>query len=105
MEQAPSFRYIIESVTQDGKRFRPSDWIDRLSSWDATFAQHRLVFSERLHPVNIKGEKCLAIELELKAEAPEMYEQILGFARANHLKAHRQTPDGEMTEVTLDDIA
>ncbi len=104
MEQAPSFRYIIESVTTDGKRFRPSDWIDRLSSWDATFAQHRLVFSERLHPVNIKGEKCLAIEPLLKEQAPAMYEQILGFARANNLKAHRQTEDGVMTEVPLDDL-
>lgn len=104
MDQAHPFRYIIESVTQDGKRFRPSDWIDRLSSWDATFVQHRLVFSERLHPVNIKGEKCLAIELELKDEAPEMFEQIIGFARANNLKAHRQTKDGEMTDVALDDL-
>jgi len=104
MEQAQPFRFIIESVTQDGKRFRPSDWIDRLSSWDATFAQHRLVFSERLHPVNIKGEKCLAIEPTLKVEAPAMYEQILGFARANNLKAHRQTEDGVMTEIALDDL-
>lgn len=104
MDQAKPFRYIIESVTQDGKRFRPSDWIDRLSSWDATFAQHRLVYSERLHPVNIKGEKCLAIEPELKEQAPAMYEQIIGFARANKLKAHRQTPDGELTEIALDDL-
>lgn len=104
MDQAQPFRYIIESVTQDGKRFRPSDWIDRLSSWDASFDQHRLVYSDRLHPVNIKGEKCLAIEPELKEQAPAMYEQIIGFARANKLKAHRQTPDGEMTEVSLDDL-
>jgi len=33
-----------------------------------------------------------------------MYEQILGFARANNLKAHRQTEDGEMTDVALDDL-
>ena len=104
MDQAQSFRYIIESVTQDGKRFRPSDWIDRLSSWDATFAQHRLVYSERLHPVNIKGEKCLAIEPELKEQAPAMFDQIIGFARANKLKVHRQTADGEMTEIALDDL-
>ncbi|HET20334.1 MAG TPA: DUF3579 domain-containing protein [Chromatiales bacterium] len=104
MDQAQSFRYIIESVTQDGKRFRPSDWIDRLSSWDATFAQHRLVYSERLHPVNIKGEKCLAIEPKLKEQAPAMFDQIIGFARANKLKAHRQTADGEMTEIALDDL-
>ncbi|MEF3194042.1 MAG: DUF3579 domain-containing protein [Halothiobacillaceae bacterium] len=104
MDQSKPFRYIIESVTQDGKRFRPSDWIDRLSSWDASFDQHRLVYSDRLHPVNIKGEKCLAVEPALKEQAPAMYEQILNFARTNRLRAHRQTPDGEMTEVSLDDL-
>lgn len=104
MDQAKPFRYIIESVTRDGKRFRPSDWIDRLSSWDATFVQQRLVYSDRLHPVNIKGEKCLAVEPELKEQAPEMYEQIIAFARANNLKVHRQTEDGELTEVSLDDL-
>ncbi len=104
MDQATPYRYIIKSVTQDGKRFRPSDWIDRLASWDASFAQHRLVYSQRLHPVNIQGEKCLAIEPELKDQAPAMYEQIIGFARANKLKVYRQDAHGELTEIALDDL-
>ncbi|OYY54658.1 MAG: hypothetical protein B7Y53_05605 [Halothiobacillus sp. 28-55-5] len=28
-----SYRFLIESVTKSGARFRPSDWIDRLASW------------------------------------------------------------------------
>ncbi|MEW5823239.1 MAG: DUF3579 domain-containing protein [Pseudomonadota bacterium] len=102
MEQ--SYRYIIESVTQSGRRFRPSDWIDRISSWDATFDQHRLVYSSRLHPVMIQGEKCLAIEPVLKTETPNLFAQVLGFARENNLKAHRQTPDGALTEIGLDEL-
>lgn len=93
-----SYRLLIESVTKSGARFRPSDWIDRLASWDATFDQHRLVFSERLHPAVLDGQKVLAIEPELQAENAAMFDSILQFAERNNLKVHVQHADGHLED-------
>ncbi|HQT44194.1 MAG TPA: DUF3579 domain-containing protein, partial [Halothiobacillus sp.] len=93
-----SYRYLIESVTKSGARFRPSDWIDRLASWDATFDQHRLVFSGRLHPAVLDGQKVLAIEPDLRTENLAMFDSILQFAERNNLKVHVQHEDGRLEE-------
>lgn len=97
-----SYRYLIESVTKSGARFRPSDWIDRLASWDATFDHHRLVFSDRLHPAVLDGQKVLAIEPSLKDSNRAMFDSVLQFAERNHLKVHVQHHDGRLEEYTGD---
>lgn len=93
-----SYRFLIESVTKSGARFRPSDWIDRLASWDATFDQHRLVFSDRLHPAVLDGQKVLAIEPLLQTENAAMFDSVLQFADRNNLKVHVQHADGRLEE-------
>ncbi len=93
-----SYRYLIESVTKSGARFRPSDWIDRLASWDATFDQHRLVFSDRLHPAVLDGQKVLVIEPVLRDENLAMFDSILQFAERNNLKVHVQHDDGRLED-------
>lgn len=92
------FRYLIESVTKSGARFRPSDWIDRLASWDATFDLHRLVFSNRLHPASLDGQKVLAIEPELQTQNPAMFDSVLQFVERNNLKIHIQYDDGRLED-------
>lgn len=92
------FRYLIESVTKSGARFRPSDWIDRLSSWDATFELHRLVYSDRLHPATLNGQKVLAIEPELETQNPAMFDSVLQFVERNNLKIHIQHEDGRLED-------
>ncbi len=101
MDNQPK-RYIVESVTKAGARFRPSDWIDRISSWDATFAQHRLVYSQRLHPVMLNGQKVLAIEPGLKTANRQMFDAVMQFIERNNLKVHVQYPDGHLEEYTGD---
>ncbi|MGC9456147.1 MAG: DUF3579 domain-containing protein [Halothiobacillaceae bacterium] len=98
MDSHQSYRYIVESVTKAGARFRPSDWIDRISSWDATFAQHRLVYSRRLHPANIDGKKVLAIEPTLAEDNAQMFESVMSFVRRNNLKMYIQQSDGTLVE-------
>ncbi|MDA3877660.1 MAG: DUF3579 domain-containing protein [Halothiobacillus sp.] len=98
MNNPTSYRYLIESVTKSGARFRPSDWIDRLASWDATFDQHRLVFSERLHPAMLDGQKVLVIEPNLHIENAQMFESVLHFVERNNLKMHIQYEDGRLEE-------
>lgn len=80
-------KYIIEGMTEDGRKFRPSDWIDRISSMMASYGKsHRLVYSELLHPEKYNGQKCLIIDTELEVKNPGMFEYVMHFAKSNNLK-------------------
>jgi hypothetical protein len=77
---------LIHSVRQDGQRFRPSDWIERISSSVARFGgDRRLRYDEDVHPVLIEGEKCLYVSPALGEKAPEFYRHIVEFAEKNGL--------------------
>ncbi len=84
-------RIIIESIREtDGRRFRPSDWIERISANMGEFGpDHRLHYAKSVHPQIIDGEKCLVVENTLREQDPCAYEYILGFARDNDLRCHR----------------
>ncbi len=86
-------KLVIESVREDGKRFRPSDWIERISSLMGEFGpDHRLHYAHEVRPAIIDGEKCLVVDEALKERNPQAYEYILEFARSNHLKIHLECP-------------
>ena len=77
----------IEGVTADGKKFRPSDWAQRMSGRLASFKDRRLRYSPLLslsHDEN--GYQCILLDPELKKKGPTLYESILEFARKNNLK-------------------
>ncbi|MDX1795838.1 MAG: DUF3579 domain-containing protein [Hydrogenovibrio sp.] len=89
-------RYIIEGFTEDGRKFRPSDWIDRISSMMASYgASHRLVFSELLHPELYQGKKCLIIDMRLEKTNPEMFDYVMNFVKTNKLKMTKVCEDNE----------
>lgn len=80
-------RYIIEGYTEEGRKFRPSDWIDRIASMMASYGtSHRLVFSELLHPELYQGQKCLIIDTRLEEVNPSMFEYVMDFVKTNKLK-------------------
>ena len=84
-------KLIIESVCKDGKRFRPSDWIERISSNLGTFGpDHRLHYSKDVQPGFVDGEKCLVVIETLQQENPAAYEYIVNFAESNELRVRRQ---------------
>ena len=84
-----SKKLIIESVREDGRKFRPSDWIERLSANMAEFgSDHRLHYSKTVHPKMVNGEKCLVIDSSLEHDNPEAFDFILNFARSNQLRFH-----------------
>jgi hypothetical protein len=93
--------FIIEGIREDGARFRPGDWIDRLSTLIATFGpDHRLFYAPEVQPCLIEGERCLVISRDLEHKHPEIYQQIMQFARDNQLRTHpdrrqRQLPVSE----------
>ena len=88
-------KLIIESVRQDGRKFRPSDWIERLSANMGTFGRdHRLHYDTRVVPCMVNGEKCLVVDPELKSKNPEAYEFIMNFAESNGLRFYVESLKG-----------
>lgn len=86
MDKAVHCRYIIEGYTEDGRKFRPSDWIDRVASMYATYDMQRLVYSDMLHPELYEGQKCLIIDTGLEEENPGMFNYVMNFVKTNNLK-------------------
>jgi len=84
-----SDKLIIESVREDGKRFRPSDWIERLSANMGTFGpDHRLHYAKSVKPGMVNGEKCLIVDPKLEADNPKAFQFIMNFAQTNDLRLH-----------------
>ena len=80
-------KLIIEGVREDGSRFRPSDWIERISATLATFGpDHRLRYACGVQPKIINGQKCLVLDAALREQDPAAYEYVLAFAKANQLR-------------------
>ena len=77
---------FIQSLTKDGKPFRPSDWVDRMCSSYATFGDDRkLRYSPYLKPEMMDGVRCLAVDMRLKISNPEGFEELMQFAHENAL--------------------
>lgn len=86
-------RLIIEGVTEDGRTFRPSDWIERISGSLSTFGSDRRIrYSHYLQPQTIEGKKCLVVDMELQQKNPSAYAFLMDFARGNKLRI-RETED------------
>jgi len=77
---------IIEGQTKDGRKFRPSDWAERMSGMLSTFGKdHRIHYSTLLQPLSINGIKCVALNVSLKDEHPELFSYLMDFAEMNKL--------------------
>lgn len=78
---------VIEGRTAQGKTFRPSDWAERMSGSLASFKNSRIHYSPMLRPsVNSDGYQCVLLDPKLKESSPLLYQSILDFAKANHLR-------------------
>jgi hypothetical protein len=79
--------WVIESIKNDGQKFRPSDWIERISASLGSFkSDHRLHYSNEVQPCIIEGRKCLLVSKGLAKKNPEAYTYIMHFAEVNNLK-------------------
>jgi len=78
---------VISSVQENGKKFRPSDWIERIASTLASMDHsNRLHYSPCVQPCIIKEEKCLVVARGLEESDPLAYRYVMDFARANQLR-------------------
>lgn len=88
----PVGKLVIESVKEDGRSFRPSDWIERISSAMGSFgADHRLHYDKGVQPRLVNGQKCLVVDETLKINNPTAYDYIVKFAESNGLRVHIET--------------
>jgi hypothetical protein len=88
--------FVISSLQDDGKKLRPNDWVERISSALATFDENRrLHYSESVQPCLIDGEKCLVVARCLEEMNPAAFQFVMNFARSNKLKimADRRTDE------------
>ena len=81
-----SKKIIIEGITEEGKKFRPSDWAERVSGNLSTVKKNRIQYSPMLQPSVKDGNKCVMLDPELKETNPELYKYLLDFAKKNKLK-------------------
>lgn len=80
---------VIEGVREDGRHFRPSDWIERLGTVNASFGpDHRLRYDPNVQPCMVEGQKCLVVNRDLEQDNPALYFYLIDFARDNHLRMH-----------------
>ena len=80
-------KIIIEGVTESGRKFRPSDWAERMSGALSTFGRdHRIQYSPMLQPMTLNGIKCVSVDPHLKDSYPELFSHIMRWVDMNHLK-------------------
>lgn len=93
-------RIIIEGITESGRKFRPSDWAERMSGALSTFGRdHRIQYSPLLQPMTVNGIKCISIDPHLKDSYPELFSYIMRWVDLNKLKVLEV--DEENTEADL----
>jgi len=78
---------VIRGVTTLGRRFRPSDWADRLASIVGHVGRdNRLNYSPDVQPVTCAGVRCVVINRGLAALDARVFKFLLDFARENDLE-------------------
>lgn len=79
-------RFIIKGLTPDGQKFRPSDWAERMCGNLCTFRNRRMIYSPLLRPAVIDGVKCVLMSNQLSNQHPNLFQQLLEFAKKNKLE-------------------
>ena len=83
-------KVIIRGLTQDGGKFRPSDWAERLCGAVATYGPgRRIIFHPNVQLASIDGVKCVVIDAELEQSDEMLFEFLIDFAEENNLQTDR----------------
>lgn len=82
-------KIIINGITDEGVKFRPSDWAERMCGSLSTFRDRRMIYSPLLRPVCIDGIKCVVVDPELEKSHAPLFKYIFEFAQKNNLKVTR----------------
>ena len=81
-----SHSLVIVGRTLDGKKFRPSDWAERLCGVMSAFGtEKRMKYSPYVSPGEWEGDKCVFIDGILYDLSPIAYRFLANFAKDNDL--------------------
>ena len=91
---ARSREFIIQGVTKDGRRFRPSDWAERLASAMSCFRPESgasgigafIGYSPYFVPTVVDDVKCVIVSEALRGVEPMAWDFVMNFARDNELQ-------------------
>lgn len=79
--------FVILGWTKQGKKFRPSDWAERLCGvLSQVRATRKTRYSPYISPGDYDGEKAVFVDAALRTADPDAYNFVLGFVRENNLK-------------------
>ena len=82
-----SSEVFIRGLTEDGRRFRPSDWAERLCGVMSAFgAERKMKYSPYVGPGDYNGEKAVFVDGRLGEIEPMAYRFMLNFAQDNDLQ-------------------
>lgn len=98
MPSARPQEFVILGLTRAGKRFRPSDWAERLAGVMAQFGGVPPVrYSPYCYPVMSDGVKCVVVDARIREIEPLAYHFLVNFAADNELQVregrHAARPD------------
>lgn len=79
-------KVIIKGLTLEGKRFRPSDWAQRLTNAVATIGpNNRIIYHPNVTLAVIDGVSAVLIDQSMALSDPRLYAFLLKFADSNAL--------------------
>ena len=77
--------------TKEGKKFRPSDWAERLYYTVASYGKNgRIVFNPLVNLNQEDNSKCFVINVTLRDKDPMIYDFLVDFAVNNELEMRDQ---------------
>jgi hypothetical protein len=77
---------VLIGLRPDGSKFRPSDWAERMCGTLSTFRNRRIYYSPMLRPAVRDGIKCVIVDSKLIDKNPEIFQQVMDFAKLNQLR-------------------
>ena len=87
MTTPESTTFIIVGLTIEGRKFRPSDWAERLCGVMSAFgAERKMKYSPYVGPGDHNGQKAVFVDGRLAETEPMAYRFMLNFAQDNDLQ-------------------
>lgn len=81
------YEIVIQGMTNNGKRFRPSDWAERLCGVLSSFDQgHRLSYHQWVRPILVDNIRCVAVDRKLEQISATAFNFMMDFAHDNDLR-------------------
>jgi hypothetical protein len=92
MAESSPTQYFIQGITKNGRKFRPSDWSERLCGVMSAYGPKakgpnaRLQYSIYVRPTMIGDIKVVILDARLREIEPMAFDFVLNFAKDNDLQ-------------------